>query len=228
MANGLYRDLIYGLNKQITGTGSLGIGNVKDESKVRFAISQAGPANVIRIRARIIGQESWVTLTDLEGNVNIDIDVFTWDQIEVICLVFDTTTNIVKIVATSFDSQAGTTYQLPDSSEVEGAVVSFTSNDNSVNITGNPALNQIDFSVPAAVKYVQAFNATTNWTLNVDKYDIIILESTHQRGASPFIEVLDGLDDVVQLSKNIDVSGNIVISVSSTPDLRFAGKVIIL
>jgi hypothetical protein len=61
MSNGLCRDLIYGLNKQITGTGSLGIGNVKDESKVRFAISQAGPANVIRIRARIIGQVQYTS-----------------------------------------------------------------------------------------------------------------------------------------------------------------------
>lgn len=227
MANGLYRDLIYGLNKQITGTGSLGIGSVKDESKIRIAISNAGPANVIRVRARIVGQSDWTNLQDLTGNVNTDIDVFTWDQLEVVCLVFDSLTNVVKVVATSFDSQAGTTYQLPDNSEVEGAVVRFESPDSSVIITGNPATNTINFQVPSSAKYIQTFNSTTDWTFDTDRYIITILESSHQRGTSPFIAILDNLDDIVEPSVNVDVSGNIIISISSTPDLRFAGRVFI-
>lgn len=227
MANGLYRDLIYGLNKQITGTGSLGIGSVKDESKVRFAISGAGPANVIRIRVRIVGQGDWITLQDLTGNINTDIDVFTWDQIEVICLVYDSLSNNVKVVATSFDSQAGTTYRLPDNSEVEGAVVTFDSSDNSVIITGNPATNTINFQVPSGAKYSQTFNSTSDWTFDTDRYIINILQSTHLRGVAPFVAVIDNLDDVVEPAVNIDNSGNIIISISSTPDLRFAGRVLI-
>jgi hypothetical protein len=223
--------LVYALNKQVTNVGSLGIGNVKDESKIRFSITNAGPANVFRVRARIVGQPDWTTLIDYTGNVNTDLDVFSWDQIEVICLVYDSLSNFVRIVASSFDSQAGSTYQLPDSSEVEGSVIKFTSNDNSVTIVGDPINNEIDFSVGivgSISKYVESFNDSTDWTLNVDEYTISIDQVTHEKGVNPSVYVLDNVDDVVQVTTNIDNLGNIIISVSATPDLRFAGKVIII
>jgi hypothetical protein len=222
--------LIYGLNRQITTIGSLGIGLVKDEAKVRFVTSFAGPANLFRVRARIVGQGSWNTIADLTGIVNTVVDVFTWDEIEVICLVYDSSANSVKIVATSFDNAVGPTFQLPDSTEVEGTVVKFTSTDNSVVFTGDPVTGEIDFSVPAAAgKYIQSF-ATGDWTLNVDRYQFSIPESAHGAGTSPKVQIFElsgAVFDLVNLELAVNASGDITLSVLQSPDLRFTGKIVI-
>ena len=78
--------LIYALNQLVFVPGSLGIGLIKDEGKVRFVISGAGVANIVRIRARIVNQTTWVTLQDLTGNGNTLIDIFAYDEIEAIIL----------------------------------------------------------------------------------------------------------------------------------------------
>lgn len=222
--------LVYGLNQQITGPGSLGIGNVKDEAKVRFVTSFAGPANLFRVRARIVGQGSWNTIANLTGIVNTVVDVFTWDEIEVICLVYDSSVNSVKIVATSFDNAVGPTFQLPDSTEVEGTVIKFTSIDNSVVFTGDPVTGEIDFSVPtAAGKYVESF-ATGDWSLNVDHYELSIPEVTHGVGTDPKVQVFElsgAVYDLVDLEVEVTATGDIIIKVSQSPDLRFTGKIVI-
>jgi hypothetical protein len=222
--------LIYGLNRQITTIGSLGIGLVKDESRVRFVTSFCGPANVFRVRARITGQGSWNTLADLTGNVNEVVDVFTWDEIEVVCLVYDSTESSVKIVATSFDNALGPLFRLPDDTEVESSIVTFTSSDNSVTITGDSVTGVIDFVAiggGAASKYTQEFDNTSDWTLNGANYEIEIEQTTHLKGTSPFIFVLDSANEIVETGKTIDSSGNILITVNSNPDLRFSGKLVI-
>lgn len=75
-------------------------------------------------------------------------------------------------------------------------------------------------------KFVVTFNATTDWTLNVDQYELTSLAATHLKGSTPLFYVVDDLGDTVELASNVDVNGNITISVAS--DLRFAGKLIIL
>lgn len=75
-------------------------------------------------------------------------------------------------------------------------------------------------------KFVVTFNATTDWTLNVDQYDLTTLAANHLKGSTPLFYVIDDLGDTVELASNVDVNGNITISVAS--DLRFAGKLIIL
>jgi len=223
--------LVYGLNKQVTGTGGLGIGNVKDEAKVRFVITNAGPANVFRVRARIKGQPTWTNLIDYTGNVNQVLDVFTWDQIEVICLVYDSQSNFVNIVAQSFDNAAGPTFILPDSSEIEGSIVTFTSLDNSVIFTGNPATGEIDFSATGSggSKFVIDFEDTDFTGPVMGEYSLVIPFSTHQR-INPKIQVFEDTGSEFEnvLIKISVVSNDITIKVTELPDLRFSGKVIII
>jgi len=224
-------NLVYGLNQQVTGPGSLGIGNVKDESKVRFVTAFCGPANVFRVRARIVGQGSWTNLTDLVGIVNTVVDVFTWDEIEVICLVYDATAESVKIVATSYDNCMGITFQLPDSTEVEGSIIKFTSIDNSVVFTGNPATGEVDFSVTAGAgtKFVQDFT-TGDWVLGSGAYQYSIPESTHGAGVDPEVQVFELVAsdyELIDLEVNVNASGDVTLMVSNSPDLRFSGKVIL-
>jgi len=225
-------NLVYGLNKQVTGTGGLGIGNVKDEAKVRFVISNAGPANVFRVRARIKGQTTWTNLIDYTGNVNQALDVFTWDQIEVICLVFDSVSNFVNIVAQSFDNAAGPTFILPGDVEVEGSILKFTSNDNSVTFTGDPVTGEIDFSASGSgsSKYVFEFEGTDFTGPSAGEYTLSIPFATHQR-VNPKIQLFEdnGVDfENVLIKVNVDTSDNITLTVSEVPDLRFSGKAIII
>lgn len=225
-------NLVYGLNKQVTGTGGLGIGNVKDEAKVRFVVSNAGPANVFRVRARIKGQVSWTNLIDCTGNVNQVLDVFTWDQIEVICLVYDSQSNFVNIVAQSFDNAAGPTFILPGDVEVEGSILTLTSQDNSVIITGNPTTGTIDLSVVGggSSKYLAEFEIADFTGPSAGEYTLVIPFTAHQR-INPKIQLFEDTGsefENVLIKIAVDNSGDITIKVSEVPDLRFSGKAIII
>jgi hypothetical protein len=140
-------DLIYGLNQRITEPGSLGVGTIKDEGRIRFVISGAGALNVIRIRARIINQPSWTTLLDITGNDNLSVDVFSWDELEVLCLTYDSTGLYVSVVASSFDSTGMSAISTPGGTVENVDTIYFTSSDNSIDITGDSNTGTIDFSV---------------------------------------------------------------------------------
>ena len=75
-------------------------------------------------------------------------------------------------------------------------------------------------------KYVHSFNATTDWSLNVDVYELTVTAITHEKGENPLFYVVDSNGDVIELSDNVDSNGDIKITVAD--DLRFAGKLIIL
>lgn len=227
-------NLIYALNTVITVPGSLGVGIVKDEGSIRFVLTNAGPANVVRIRAKLTGMTTWVTLIDLTGNTNTLVDVFSYDQIEVICLVYDSLSNFVKIVASSFDS-AGISIDLPSGDNLSNlSVLSFTSSDNSITITGNATTGAIDFIAVgggggSSTPYKYDF-LSTDWVLDVDVYKIEILAALHLKGVNPtahvFEDVLSDFEEV-ETSLELNASGDIILKVSQTPDLRFSGKTII-
>ena len=64
-------------------------------------------------------------------------------------------------------------------------------------------------------------NATTSWTLNVDVYEYTITAVTHGKGIDPSVQVFEGLDKT-GVDMNIAANGDVLISVSSSPDNRFA------
>jgi hypothetical protein len=76
--------------------------------------------------------------------------------------------------------------------------------------------------------YIFSFNASS-WVLNGDSYEIKVLKTTHNR-TNPQVmvfELIGSSFEEVIASVNLDTSDNITISVSSSPDLRFSGKLII-
>ena len=102
----------------------------------------------------------------------------------------------------------------------------------------NPLTSQLDIvgegsgpSPTPTVGYLQSFNATTNWTLDVSVYKIIINEATHLKGINPSVQVFELVAGVYNLvdvdSLEVDNSGQVTIKVLSSPDLRFQGKVLI-
>lgn len=226
-------DLIYGLDQLVIAPGSLGIGLVKDEGKVRFVTAGAGVANVVRVRARINNQNTWTTLADLSGNVNEVVDVATFDQIEVICLVFDAANGYdFKIVASSFDS-AQLYIKTPNGDLGNISDLSFISSNNSVEITADPLTNTIDFVAigggGGAVPFVVPF-LIADWVSGTGTYDITSLETVHHKGPDSTIQVFEdvaGVFEEVETIIEVNNVGDVTIKISSTPDLRFNGKIII-
>jgi hypothetical protein len=225
--------LIYALNQLVFVPGSLGIGAIKDEGKVRFVISGAGAANVVRVRARIVNQTTWTTLSDLTGNVNELIDIFSYDQMEAICLVFDAVNgNDFRVVASSFDgAQLFVTTPTGDLDNI--SVLNFTSSDNSVTITANPLTDSIDFTTVGgggSPDYIDTFNATTDWTgPSFGVYSLVVPFVSHAK-SSPTVDVFETngvVEDLVFASVSVDAAYNVLLTVTSAPDLRFAGKLII-
>lgn len=225
-------NLVYGLNQRITEPGSLGIGTVTNEGKIRFVITNAGLANVVRVRARIVGQTGWATLADLTGSVNVAIDVFTYDEVEVIVLVFASNTDHVLVVAQSFDGSV-ISINTPDGGIDDINTLTFTSSDNSVLITSTPGTGTIDFVAvggSGSPDYIDTFNDTTDWSgPSLGVYSRVVVFATHAK-SSPTVDVFEtsgAVLDLVYASVSVDAAYNITLTVTSSPDLRFAGKLII-
>lgn len=97
-------------------------------------------------------------------------------------------------------------------------------------LTGSTVQDAIDeLAVAVGAAYVGNFLLGA-WVLNVDKYELTIPEVTHNRGLTPMIQVYEetaGIFEEVGTSIEINGSGDIKLKVTSTPDTRFAGRVII-
>lgn len=227
----MVNDLVYGLNQRVTVPGSLGIGTVTNEGKIRFVITNAGPANIVRVRARIVGQTGWATISDLTGSVNVAVDVFTYDQVEVIVLTYDSLTDHILVVAQSFDG-AVMSINTPDGGIDDVNNITFTSDDNSVIITSDPGTGTINFAAVSGgtPNYVGVFNATTDWTgPSSGLYTRTVTFATHAK-ANPVVEVFEtnGLVfDEVYTEITVNASYDVTIKVTESPDLRFAGKLIV-
>lgn len=80
-----------------------------------------------------------------------------------------------------------------------------------------------------SIAYVESF-IVGDWVLNVSVYELEILEATHGKGAAPLMQIYQdnaGTFEEVQTGIEMSSGGDIVLTVSSSPDLRFAGKIII-
>ena len=83
-----------------------------------------------------------------------------------------------------------------------------------------------------AIRTASTNNATVDWSgPSGGEYSITILQATHLKGTSPNIEVFEltaGVYYQVSPSVEVDASGNVTVRVTASPDLRFAGKILII
>lgn len=103
-------------------------------------------------------------------------------------------------------------------------------------ITFNPLSGEFDYTgagLTVIPKYTQAFNSTTDWGVaSGGFYYITVLAATH--GAPSIAEVTvfeTSGTDVIKIEVDevkVDTTNNVTIRVPSSPDLRFAGKILIL
>lgn len=103
--------------------------------------------------------------------------------------------------------------------------------DNTVSgITATDVQAAIDeLAIATGASYSSNF-IVASWSLDAPVYRLTIPAATHGRGASPILQVYqeNGLVfDEVHTGIEINNLGDITLTVSSNPDLRFDGKVII-
>lgn len=84
-----------------------------------------------------------------------------------------------------------------------------------------------------AERYSATFDATTSWSgPSGGNYSMVISQATHTRGTNPNIQVFElvtgNYQQIQPGSIEIDPSGDVTIFVNSSPDLRFAGAVLII
>lgn len=91
------------------------------------------------------------------------------------------------------------------------------------------AIDELAGSSP--INFASTFNATTDWTLDTGIYKIDIGEGTHLKGTNPMVEIFESSAGPLYTHLNTDIvvdnSGQVTIKVNQTPDLRFAGRVVI-
>jgi hypothetical protein len=84
-----------------------------------------------------------------------------------------------------------------------------------------------------AERFTQTFNATTDWgSPSGGFYTISVSAASHGKGATPMIGIYELVAAQYQLvtvdQAQMDGSGNISFRVTDSPDLRFAGLVLII
>jgi hypothetical protein len=138
------------INKTILSAESLGVFDVSDESKVRVVVEDASLANEITISGRIKGASSFTLLKTLSGSTSEVVNVFTYEEIEVVCTNFGSTSNSVKVIASSFNEAGGSAIEsigVPSGenlSDIEN--LTLISSDNSVNIVGDNLTKTINLT----------------------------------------------------------------------------------
>lgn len=95
--------LRFNLNKDIMATGELGIYDISNEVSIRFVVESAEAGNTITISGRITGQTTWDSIGSLVGSLNEVRLVDTYDEIRLVCTVFDPTGTSVRVIAASFN-----------------------------------------------------------------------------------------------------------------------------
>jgi hypothetical protein len=78
--------------------------------------------------------------------------------------------------------------------------------------------------------YTQTFTAGSFSGPSGGEYSITTLQSTHDKGTSPIVQVYEKIgSNFFEISVSIEVnpSGDVIIAVNEVPDLRFEGKIVI-
>ena len=200
-------DIKMRINQILTSTKDLGIFDINDEDKVRVVVENAGSGNTIVVSGRITGQSSFVPLKTITGSSNEVVNVSTYEEIKIECTVFSALSNAgVKLLAASFKEAGGSAIEsigVPSGTDLTDIeVLTFTSDNGSVTITGDNTNKSIDFSVAIPDFPVLSVNTKTGHVV-LDKTDIGLGNVDNTSDADKPIsddtqDALDGLDTRIE------------------------------
>lgn len=225
-------NLKFNLVQQITAPIIFSRSDISDETKLRVVIENAAGGNTVVVRARITGQSDWDVLSTITGSNKSVVSVTTYDEIQVECTVYASSSNHVMVIASSFNEAGGSTsIDAPSGGTITGEEITFTSSDGTLDIIADPDTNTIDFKVLGAgssAKYVKTLILSDWIGPSAGEYTLSIPFSFHGK-SNPVVTCLEtnGSDfDVVETT--VMLTGNDVqLRVLSSPDTRFVGKIFI-
>jgi hypothetical protein len=192
-------DIKMRINQVLNATKDLGVFDINDEDKIRIVVENAGAGNTIVVKARIIGQSSFVTLKTITGTANETVNVSTYEEIKVECTVFDALSSVgVKLLAASFKEAGGSAIEsigVPSGDQLTDiSALTFTSSDNSITITGDNANKTIDFTTESAVTSVNG--QTGDVVLDKDDIGLGNVDNTSDLDKPISNDTQDVLDDL--------------------------------
>ncbi len=141
-------DIKTAFSEIVTTSGEVTTLIVSDEDKLRIVISNAGVTNTIVVSGRILEQDDWDIIKTITSNCKEVLNISTYDYVKVECTTFDSLNGVVKVIASSFNSAGGATeigVPTGDLLVKDTEVISFTSSNSSIIITGDNTLKTVDF-----------------------------------------------------------------------------------
>lgn len=110
---------LFSINERVRSTGFVnGVYNISSLSKIRIVTEEAGAGNTFVVKARINGESGFnTTLGTVVGDADKLFTVSSFDQIQIECTVFDSTTSRVKLLSTGFFSTDSGVQKVADAAE---------------------------------------------------------------------------------------------------------------
>jgi hypothetical protein len=224
-----------GIQSLVTGTKSFGEFDIDTDGKIKFTSVNAGPNFTIEVKGRIEAQKNFTFIANVVGPAEQVVDVIQWDFLQINVTVYDSISHYVEVNASGFNDDTAALRQIsvPNGDNLTGvSEITFKSSDGSVTITGDSADGSIDFVSAgggSTTKYTKTV-LLTDWVgPSSNAYTLTIAHSFHgipnpqvvcyETAGAEFEQILAPI--------KIDTSHNITITVPSTPDTRFIGKIVV-
>jgi hypothetical protein len=85
--------------------------NVSGQNVLRLVVENAGSTNTLQVTGRIYNQHGYVVIDNLTGNGTKDFNVELYDYVTIECTQFNSITDLVRIVGSSFSNTSITNKQ---------------------------------------------------------------------------------------------------------------------
>lgn len=248
-------DIKLHIDERINSPQLFGIYDIADESKIRVVVENAAAGNTVLVKARIKGQAEFEVIKELTGSISQVVNVFTYDEIQIECSSYASSSDFIKILASSFSQAGGSAIDSigvasgEDLTDLE--TFSFISSDGSISIVGDNVDKTINLTTAGGSSSAYSPAAPSDW----NPQPTIISEALDQLadrvnvieddiGQPNGIATLDGagkvpssqlpsyVDDVIEVSSFSSLpvtgeTGKIYVTLDTNKTYRWTGSVYI-
>lgn len=170
-----------GIDQYVKGVGIISQPDIEGDDKAKFVIENAGPSNIIEVRGRIQGQDSWSLIGTITGSEIKTFKVTEYDFLSIECTTYNSLSTYIKVVASGFKTAGGggiETINVPTGDSLADVEqLNFTSSNGSVVIKGITP-DTIDFKVSGSAGNAFGNIITPTGTLTADSFSDNITFST--------------------------------------------------
>lgn len=246
-------DIKLNIEERISSSKVLGIYDIADESKVRVVVENAAGGNTVLVKGRIKGQAEFELIKILTGSISQAINVFTYDEIQIECSVYSSSSDFVKILAASFNQAGGSAIDSigvasgDNLTDIEN--FSFISSDSSISIVGDNVAKTINLTTAGGSSSAYAPADPSDWspapTIISEALDQLAdrvntiedevgqpngIASLDSSGKVPSSQLPSYVDDVIEVANfaslpPVGETGKIYITLDTNKTYRWSGSV---